>query len=187
MGPRGDVILEADWCVTEFLKEMDKLGLTENTLVIFTSDNGPVLDDGYQDQAVELVGDHKMAGPLRGGKTSLYDGGTCIPFMLRWPSQNTLPVFLGKGGNGRKELVLEGYFNYALRDGDWVMIPPYPDTYGDAEEAAFAGNSNCYQLYNVKEDIGQQVNLAEKEPKRLRQMMMTFERLKRETGKITNF
>ena len=43
------------------------------------------------------------------------------------------------------------------------------------------------QLYNVKEDIGQQVNLAEKEPKRLRQMMMTFERLKRETGKITNF
>lgn len=222
MGPRGDVILEADWCVTEFLKEMDKLGLTENTLVIFTSDNGPVLDDGYQDQAVELVGDHKMAGPLRGGKTSLYDGGTCIPFMLRWPaevkpgavsdalvcqmdllaslsaligqtysdkvdSQNTLPVFLGKGGNGRKELVLEGYFNYALRDGDWVMIPPYPDTYGDAEEAAFAGNSNCYQLYNVKEDIGQQVNLAGKEPKRLRQMMMTFERLKRETGKITNF
>lgn len=222
MGPRGDVILEADWCVTEFLKEMDKLGLTENTLVVFTSDNGPVLDDGYQDQAVELVGDHKMAGPLRGGKTSLYDGGTCIPFMLRWPaevkpgavsdalvcqmdllaslsaligqtysdkvdSQNTLPVFLGKGGNGRKELVLEGYFNYALRDGDWVMIPPYPDTYGDAEEAAFAGNSNCYQLYNVKEDIGQQVNLAEKEPKRLRQMMMTFERLKRETGKITNF
>lgn len=102
-------------------------------------------------------------------------------------SQNTLPVFLGKGGNGRKELVLEGYFNYALRDGDWVMIPPYPDTYGDAEEAAFAGNSNCYQLYNVKEDIGQQVNLAEKEPIRLRQMMMTFERLKRETGKITNF
>ena len=84
-------------------------------------------------------------------------------------SQNTLPVFLGKGGNGRKELVLEGYFNYALRDGDWVMIPPYPDTYGDAEEAAFAGNSNCYQLYNVKEDIGQQVNLAEKEPKRLRE------------------
>lgn len=83
MGPRGDVILEADWCVTEFLKEMDKLGLTENTLVVFTSDNGPVLDDGYQDQAVELVGDHKMAGPLRGGKTSLYDGGTCIPFMLR--------------------------------------------------------------------------------------------------------
>ena len=87
MGPRGDAILEADWCVSEFLKELDKLGLTENTIVIFTSDNGPVLDDGYKDQAEELVGDHKIAGPLRGGKTSMFDGGTRIPFMLRWPAQ----------------------------------------------------------------------------------------------------
>lgn len=51
MGPRGDVILEADWCVEEFLKELDRLNLTDNALVILTSDNGPVLDDGYQDQA----------------------------------------------------------------------------------------------------------------------------------------
>ena len=69
------------------MKELDKLGLTENTIVIFTSDNGPVLDDGYKDQAEELVGDHKIAGPLRGGKTSMFDGGTRIPFMLRWPAQ----------------------------------------------------------------------------------------------------
>ena len=55
--------------------------------MIFTSDNGPVLDDGYKDQAEELVGDHKIAGPLRGGKTSMFDGGTRIPFMLRWPAQ----------------------------------------------------------------------------------------------------
>ena len=87
MGPRGDAILEADWCVSEFLKELDKLGLTENTIVIFTSDNGPVLDDGYKDQAEELVGDHKIAGPLRGGKTSMFDGGTRIPLMLRWPAR----------------------------------------------------------------------------------------------------
>ena len=63
MGPRGDVILEADWCVDEFLKELDRLGLAENTIVILTSDNGPVLDDGYKDQAVELVGKHRPAGP----------------------------------------------------------------------------------------------------------------------------
>ena len=68
MGPRGDVILEADWCVSEFLKELDQLGLAENTIVVLTSDNGPVLDDGYKDDAVELIGDHKIAGPLRGGK-----------------------------------------------------------------------------------------------------------------------
>ena len=71
MGPRGDVILEADWCVDEFLKELDRLGLAENTIVILTSDNGPVLDDGYKDQAVELVGKHRPAGPLRGWKTTM--------------------------------------------------------------------------------------------------------------------
>lgn len=74
MGPRGDVILEADWCVDQFLKELDKLGLAENTIVILTSDNGPVLDDGYKDDAVELVGDHQIAGPLRGVKQACLMG-----------------------------------------------------------------------------------------------------------------
>ena len=75
-----------DWCVDEFLKELDRLGLAENTIVILTSDNGPVLDDGYKDQAVELVGKHRPAGPLRGWKTTMYDGGVRVPFMLRWPA-----------------------------------------------------------------------------------------------------
>ena len=102
-------------------------------------------------------------------------------------SQNTLPVFLGKSDQGRKELVTEGYFNYALHQGDWVMIPPYPSYYDDPDGTGFSGLGNCYQLYNVKEDVGQNHNLADKEPKRLRQMMMTFEKLKRETGKMTNY
>lgn len=85
LGPRGDVILEADWCVGEFLKTLDSLGLAENTIVIFTSDNGPILDDGYQDQAIERLGNHKPAGPLRSGKYSSYDGGTHVAFMVRWP------------------------------------------------------------------------------------------------------
>ena len=102
-------------------------------------------------------------------------------------SQNTLPVFLENSDQGRRELVIEGYYNYAFRQGDWVMIPPYPDYYGDKEEAEFAGFSDCYQLYNVKEDPGQRNNLATREPRRLRQMMMRFEQLKRETGKKTNF
>lgn len=221
MGPRGDVILEADWCVSEFLKELDRLHLAENTLVILTSDNGPVLDDGYRDQAVELVGDHMMAGPWRGGKTSLYEGGTCIPFLLRWPrevepgvqdalvcqmdllaslaalvgepcdshtdSQNTLPVFLGKSKHGRTELVTEGMFNYAFRQGDWVMIPPYPTSSEGEGISPFSGMGSSYQLYNVKEDLHQNNNLAPKEKKRLRQMMARFEELKRCTNKITNY
>lgn len=84
MGPRGDVILEADWCVGEFLKTLDSLGLSENTIVVFSSDNGPVLDDGYVDWAIERLGDHKPAGPLRSGKYSSYDGGTHVAFLVRW-------------------------------------------------------------------------------------------------------
>lgn len=209
MGPRGDVILEADWCVQEFLKELDKLGLTENTLVILTSDNGPVLDDGYKDFAEEMIGDHKPAGPFKGWKTTMYNGGTCIPFLLRWPdkikpgvsdtfvcqmdllaslaaltgqtyndkidSQNTINAFLGYSDKGREELVIEGMSNYAYRQNNWVMIPPYP------------GISSVYQLYNIKEDPGQNNNLAEKKPRLLRQMMMRMEQLKRETGKVTNY
>ena len=64
---------------------MDRLKLTRDTLFIFSSDNGPVVDDGYRDQAVEKLGDHKPAGPLRGGKYSAYDGGTRVPFVVRWP------------------------------------------------------------------------------------------------------
>jgi arylsulfatase A-like enzyme len=85
MGPRGDAILELDWQVGEVLAALDRLGLAENTLVLFTSDNGPVIDDGYRDQAVELLGDHRPSGPFRGGKYSAFEAGTRVPFIVRWP------------------------------------------------------------------------------------------------------
>ncbi|MDO5981452.1 sulfatase family protein [Flavivirga spongiicola] len=89
LGARGDVILEADWAVGQFLDELDKLGLAENTIVIFSSDNGPVLDDGYHDEAVTKIGNHTPKGGLRGGKYSLFDAGTHVPFMVRWPAKIT--------------------------------------------------------------------------------------------------
>lgn len=84
LGPRGDVIAEMDWCVGELLASLEQLGIADETIVIFSSDNGPVLDDGYEDGAEELCGDHRPAGPLRGGKYSMFDGGTRVPFVLRW-------------------------------------------------------------------------------------------------------
>lgn len=87
MGPRGDAIVQFDWCVGEILKKLDKLKLADNTLVLLTSDNGPVLDDGYKDGAGEKIGEHRAAGPWRGGKYSLFEGGTRMPLIVRWPAR----------------------------------------------------------------------------------------------------
>lgn len=87
MGPRGDVIAELDWSVGQILDTLNRHKLTDNTLVIFSSDNGPVVDDGYRDDAVEKLGDHRPAGDYRGGKYSNFEGGTRIPFLLSWPKQ----------------------------------------------------------------------------------------------------
>ncbi|TWT74215.1 sulfatase family protein [Allorhodopirellula solitaria] len=84
LGYRGDAIIEFDWCVGEIMKTLDRLDLAENTLVVLTSDNGPVLDDGYKDGAIEKNGDHRAAGIYTGGKYSVHEGGTRIPFITRW-------------------------------------------------------------------------------------------------------
>ena len=84
MGPRGDVILEFDWSVGQIMNTIDSLKLSDNTIIIVTSDNGPVVDDGYRDKAVELLNGHTPAGPLRGGKYSLFDGGTRVVFIVKW-------------------------------------------------------------------------------------------------------
>ncbi|GAA4455221.1 sulfatase-like hydrolase/transferase [Nibrella saemangeumensis] len=87
MGPRGDAIAQMDWMAGEVMNELKKLGLADNTLVLFTSDNGPVVSDGYDDQAMELLGAHKPGGPLRGGKYSAYEAGTRVPTILWWPGK----------------------------------------------------------------------------------------------------
>ncbi|MGF6929433.1 arylsulfatase A-like enzyme [Chitinophaga sp. W2I13] len=86
MGLRGDAILQLDWTVGEIVKALDSLGLTKNTMIIFSSDNGPVLNDGYLDQAAELAGNHHPAGPLRGGKYSAFEAGARVPFIVKWPA-----------------------------------------------------------------------------------------------------
>ncbi len=85
MGPRGDAIVQMDWMTGQIIRELEKLGIADNTLIIFTSDNGPVLNDGYEDEAVEKLGKHKPWGPFRGGKYSAYEAGTRVPTIVYWP------------------------------------------------------------------------------------------------------
>lgn len=110
MGVRGDAITQFDWSVGEIMRTLDELGIADNTLVILTSDNGPVLDDGYDDQAEELLNGHSPTGPYRGNKYSAFEGGTMVPAIVRWP----------KGVAGGKESdVLMSHI-------DWMASPGSP-------------------------------------------------------------
>jgi arylsulfatase A-like enzyme len=218
LGPRGDVIVEADWCIGRFMETLEQEGLLENTLVIFSSDNGPVLNDGYYDGAEERLGDHKPWGSLRGGKYSLFEAGTRVPFVVYWEgkitpvksdalisqldlmssiaelvgsktrgpdSKELLDVFMGKSQDGRDELVLEATSRTALRKGDWIMIPPYKGPAKNNQVNIELGNSPDFQLYNLESDLGQQENLAEENPKKLKEMVKTFKKIRgKEFGNI---
>lgn len=92
MGLRGDAIVEFDWSVGQIVKTLEDLGIADNTLIILTSDNGPVVDDGYEDRAEELLNGHQPAGNLRGGKYSAFEGGTTVPFIVSWPEKIKRPM-----------------------------------------------------------------------------------------------
>lgn len=210
MGARGDVIVEADWCIGELLKTLEKNNLMDNTLIIFSSDNGPVLNDGYYDDAVELLGDHTPSGPFRGGKYSLFEAGTRVPFMVYWEntikpkvsdalvcqvdilsslaslvgsdetardSEDLMDVFLGDSDEGRDALIIEAATRTAFRQGDWLMIPPYKGPAINKNVNIEIGVSPEYQLYNLKEDIGQRNNLAKSNPEKLASMIARFKEI----------
>ena len=93
LGYRGDAMVQLDWATGQILTTLDELGLREDTIVIWSSDNGPVYDDGYVDGTTvhtsteEVDRGHDGSGPYRGGKYQIYEGGTRVPFIVRWPGR----------------------------------------------------------------------------------------------------
>lgn len=213
MGPRGDAIAELDWCVGQVLDKLDQLGLANNTLVMFSSDNGPVVDDGYQDEAVKKLGAHRVAGPWRGGKYSNFEGGTRVPWIVRWPgkikpgvsgamvgqqdllaslaklagqalpadaapdSVDVLDALLGKTKQGRTHLV-EHARALSYREGDWKMIEASDGPRMNPSTNTELGNAKTAQLFNVARDRGEQTDLAERYPERVRQLQAGLERVR---------
>lgn len=145
LGARGDVITEMDWMSGEVLELLDSLGIAENTLVFFSSDNGPVLDDGYGDFAEEKNGTHKPAAHWRGGKYSAYEGGTRVPQIVYWPGR------VQPGTSGTLFSHIDLYASIAAL----VQVPVATGVARDSENqlAALLGKSNKDRTWMLEESF----------------------------------
>ncbi|PQO44858.1 sulfatase family protein [Blastopirellula marina] len=195
-GLRGDAIVQLDWCVGEIVKTLDELDLTDNTLIVFCSDNGPVLDDGYKDGAVEKLGDHTPAGPYRGGKYTPFEGGTRTPFIVKWPA-------VVKPGTTSDKMITTTDLgaSFAAIAGQEVPAGALPDSEdlhetllgeadakgrdyvveesprgiglrkGDWKLVRQGGKKNYkFSLFNLAEDAGETDDIASQHPKKLKEM-----------------
>lgn len=219
MGVRGDVIMQMDYATGLVLETLKEAGVADNTIVIFTSDNGPVLNDGYDDQAVEMLGDHTPAGPYRGGKYSSFEGGTRVPMIVRWPSKikggqksdalfshidfyasfaklldydlkkgeaidskNVMASMIGDKADG-SEYMVEEAFTMAIRKNEWKYIQPIaknrkvPD-WMDVQKNIEGGLSHSAQLYNLKKDAGETINLASEYPEIVKELQGKLDSIK---------
>jgi uncharacterized sulfatase len=194
-GAYGDVVEELDWGVGEVMDALEKYGLSDNTLVIFTSDNGPFPEGS--------------TGDLRGGKGTGWEGGYRVPFIARWPAQieqgtvssamsmniDMMPTLLNiAGGQNAVGHELDGkdissalhgsdhsphevlyFFNNeriaALRTQRWrLMLSDYPP-WRDAQPIRFEGKQNLYTLlYDMEIEPGQQYDLSRDYPVEKQQM-----------------
>ena len=214
MGVRGDAIVQTDWMTGRVVEALKKQGLMENTLIIFSSDNGPVLNDGYADDAVERIGSHKPSGPFGGGKYSALEAGTRVPMITHFKgrtingvsealishvdfyaslaalvgyplqhdeaidSENVLAALLDSRKKGRSEL-LEESKTLSLREGAWKYIAPFKRDFPYLKNKGIrTGLIKAPQLYNLDSDIGENNNLAEQFPSRVKSMAEKIEKLK---------
>ena len=203
MGLRGDAIVQLDWTVGEVLRALDSLGIADDTLVLLSSDNGGVIDDGYDDQAEALLKGHNPSGIYRGYKYSAFEGGTRIPAIVRWPrrvrgaqtssalvsqtdwiasfaellgvklpegaapdSRVQLATWLGRSSKSRPWILQQAADKtLSLRNERWKYIAPSSHgpmiTWGPKIETGYLPTP---QLYDMKRDPRERVNVADRHP-----------------------
>lgn len=86
-GVYGDMIMDMDWSVSQIMGALKEMNIDQHTLIVFMSDNGPMVREAYDDKGFENLNGHHPQGPLRGGKYSLYEGGVRSPFIVWYPSK----------------------------------------------------------------------------------------------------
>jgi arylsulfatase A-like enzyme len=207
-GVRGDAIVEFDWMVGQVLEKLDTLGLTENTLVILSSDNGGINDNNGPD-AKHGIGDpdatngHRQNGVLRGTKSTVWEGGTRVPFIVRWPAK----VKPGKSDALMSQMDLTA--SLAVLTGG--KIPEGQARDSENHLAALLGNDKIGReylieqsnfvtplglrqgpwkflptgpsrakvtepmLYNLAEDLSESKNLAKEHPEKVKEMKAKLE------------
>lgn len=153
LGYRADSIVQFDWCVGELMKALDRLGLAEHTLVLLCSDNGPVMDDGYKDFALEKLGSHRAAGPYRGGKYSVFEGGTRTPFIVRWKGR------IRPGVSDEVVCTIDLPASFAALAGAKVPAEAAPDSF-DVSRALLGERGAKGREHLVQQDNGQAGNFG---------------------------
>jgi len=205
LGYRGDAMVQFDWATGEILFALDKLGFTDNTIVIWSSDNGPVYDDGYVDGTTVLTSTeevdrgHDGSGPYRGGKYQIFEGGTRVPLLVRWPGHVEVgeshalvnqidflasfaallevPVAKDQAIDSRDSLA-------ALLGKDATGLPFMIEEAGTLavrkgnwKYVAARGKKGEAQLFDLVEDIGEQHNVAGEHPERVAELAQLLEQL----------
>lgn len=190
LGPRGDMILQLDDCIGQLMKTLEENQLTANTLVVFTSDNGPKLEDAYLDgsrAAAEEKG-FNPAGPLRGTKYSLYEGGVRVPFIVCW--KDVVSPGVSDAVIGQVDLLasLAGLTNQQLTESELSDSQNHLSALlgqnTTARQRIICGNGALLirkgdwklintkepQLYNLREDLAEMNNLAAQYPEKVKNL-----------------
>lgn len=217
-------ITQMDAAFGRLMAVLDQQNLSDDTLVVFTSDNGP---------AITSLHPYGSSGPLRSKKGFLYEGGIRVPGIIRWPGQipagsesdepvcgvdllptlcavtgievpkdrpidgtDVRPLFDGKPVKRNTPLYWQFHYarsgpQVAMREGDWKLVAftdgkrfgGTADLAEDALEHIDSANLKSYELYNLKKDIGETTDLAEKDPARVKEMSKRMTRMFREVQK----